>query len=107
MDFLHTLHQFASRGYRVLALASRTIYVDETPGSSNWVNAVSEIVNAHRDMLEHELEFRALLLLENKLKSDSPNVISTLTRAAIRPVMVTGTSTFKLEAISFGDMLVM
>ena len=91
---MHTLHQFASRGYRVLALASRTIDVDETPGSTDWAAEVSEILNDPRDLLEQELEFRALLLLENKLKSDSPGVIATLTRAAIRPVMVTGTRIF-------------
>lgn len=52
----------------------------------------------HRDDVESHLCFLGLLIMENKLKPQTPGVIETLQRCRIRTVMATGDNV--LTAIS-------
>lgn len=47
---------------------------------------------ATRDYIEANMEFLGLIIMQNKLKAETPGVLQDLHRANIRTVMVTGES---------------
>ncbi|XP_015243066.1 PREDICTED: probable cation-transporting ATPase 13A2 isoform X1 [Cyprinodon variegatus] len=77
-QFSSTLRTFSSEGLRVLALACKPVDVN------------SDLMNIERGEVEKEMQFLGLLMMKNLVKPESPEVISTLTLAHIRSVMVTG-----------------
>ena len=81
-DFDSLLERYASCGFRVIALASKTI----EPKTAK----VSKQNKLSREEIECNLEFLGLIILENKLKKASVGVIKELTNAQIRTVMITG-----------------
>uniref|UniRef100_A0A8B9LPA2 ATPase cation transporting 13A2 n=1 Tax=Astyanax mexicanus TaxID=7994 RepID=A0A8B9LPA2_ASTMX len=79
-QFTNTVQEFTSEGFRVLALAYKEL------------GAETDLSSIERVDLERDMQFLGLLVMKNQLKPESAGVITTLRRAQIRPVMVTGTS---------------
>ncbi|XP_078063851.1 polyamine-transporting ATPase 13A3 isoform X2 [Mustelus asterias] len=79
--FSEVLNIYTKQGYRVIALAHRKI------GSKlTW----HKVQNVSRDVIESNMEFMGFIIMQNKLKPDSSNVLEELRKANIRTVMVTG-----------------
>ncbi|XP_022532954.2 cation-transporting ATPase 13A2 isoform X1 [Astyanax mexicanus] len=77
-QFTNTVQEFTSEGFRVLALAYKEL------------GAETDLSSIERVDLERDMQFLGLLVMKNQLKPESAGVITTLRRAQIRPVMVTG-----------------
>ncbi|GAU97699.1 hypothetical protein RvY_08950-2 [Ramazzottius varieornatus] len=90
-NFHRTLHLYAHQGYRVIALAKRTL----EPKVS-----FLQMSRFKRDEVERDLTFVGLMVMRNSLKPSTHGVIADLNRADIRTVMVTGDNL--LTAISVG-----
>lgn len=80
-DFAPVLQSYTAAGYRVVALASRTLPVAPSLAVAQQLT---------RDAVERELSLRGLLVMRNVLKPETTPVIQTLRRTHIRTVMVTG-----------------
>lgn len=80
-DLGSILTQYTVQGFRVIALAHRTLDT-----KLSW-HAAQRIP---RDQVEKELTFIGLLILQNMLKPETTPVIHQLKAANIRSVMVTG-----------------
>ncbi|XP_023726909.1 probable cation-transporting ATPase 13A3 isoform X2 [Cryptotermes secundus] len=80
-NFDSLLMEYTLTGYRVIALAYKTL----APKFS-WKQAQ----RINRDELEKDLEFLGLLIMQNTLKPETTPVITQLQVAQIRCVMVTG-----------------
>ncbi|KAK2177445.1 hypothetical protein NP493_592g01064 [Ridgeia piscesae] len=80
-DFHAVLHSYTRRGFRVIALAWKTL--DERV---NWLQAQ----RISRASVECDMSLLGLLILENTLKPQTTPVIHQLKNADIRTVMVTG-----------------
>uniref|UniRef100_A0AAY4EH67 Cation-transporting ATPase n=1 Tax=Denticeps clupeoides TaxID=299321 RepID=A0AAY4EH67_9TELE len=78
-QFTGTLHDFASEGFRVLALAYKPL---------DGATDVSTV--RRREELEKGMTFLGLLVMKNQVKPESAGVIGTLRQAQLRTVMVTG-----------------
>ncbi|CAL4067513.1 unnamed protein product, partial [Meganyctiphanes norvegica] len=78
-NFSEVLLQYTHQGYRVLALAWR-------PLKLSYLKAQ----RIPREEVELDLEFLGLLVLENRLKTETTPIIRQLTQAQIRTIMVTG-----------------
>ncbi|XP_038671734.1 probable cation-transporting ATPase 13A3 isoform X2 [Scyliorhinus canicula] len=79
--FSEVLNIYTKQGFRVIALAHRKL------GSKlTW----HKVQNVSRDVIESNMEFMGLLIMQNKLKPDSSHVLEELRKANIRTVMVTG-----------------
>lgn len=83
-DTATVLEGYTRQGYRVLALAAR--HLSPTDMTLSQACAVS----TSRSDLERNFTFVGLLLLHNKIKDDSPDVIAELRAASLRTAMVTG-----------------
>ena len=81
-DFDHVLESYASRGFRIIALASKVI----NPSNAK----VLKLKKMTREQTEVDLEFLGLIIMENRLKPASVGVIRELKNADIRTIMVTG-----------------
>uniref|UniRef100_A0A3B5PQT5 Polyamine-transporting ATPase 13A3 n=1 Tax=Xiphophorus maculatus TaxID=8083 RepID=A0A3B5PQT5_XIPMA len=80
-NFAEVLEDYTKQGFRVIALAHRRL------GSKlNW----HKVQNVNRDYIEANMEFLGLIIMQNKLKAETPGVLQDLYRANIRTVMVTG-----------------
>ncbi|OWA51300.1 putative cation-transporting ATPase 13A3 [Hypsibius exemplaris] len=79
-DFYEKLESFTRKGDRVIAMAWKDL------GSVRFL----KIHKLKREDLEVELNFLGFLLLENRLKPDTAQVIHSLKKAGLRSVMVTG-----------------
>ncbi|XP_070609984.1 polyamine-transporting ATPase 13A3 isoform X4 [Erythrolamprus reginae] len=88
-DFERVLEEFTRQGFRVIALAHRKLESKLT-----W----HKVQNVARDAIEAGLDFLGLIVLQNKLKPETPDVLDDLRKANIRTVMVTGDN--MLTAIS-------
>ncbi|XP_058265478.1 cation-transporting ATPase 13A2 isoform X2 [Hemibagrus wyckioides] len=77
-QFTNTLREFASEGFRVLALAYKEL------------DAQTDLSSIERVEVEADLQFLGLLVMKNQVKPESAGVINILRQALIRPVMVTG-----------------
>ena len=80
-DFHHLLKKFTVQGFRVIALAYRTL-----PSDMNWL----KVQKMKRDQAETELIFLGFLVMQNTLKPETRPVIEELQSSNIRTVMVTG-----------------
>ncbi|KAL4630733.1 putative cation-transporting ATPase 13A3 [Arapaima gigas] len=88
-DFSEVLENYTKQGFRVIALAHRRLESKLT-----W----HRVQNVSRDVIETNMEFLGLIIMQNKLKAETPGVLEDLRRANIRTVMVTGDN--MLTAIS-------
>ncbi|XP_075167305.1 polyamine-transporting ATPase anne boleyn isoform X2 [Haematobia irritans] len=80
-NFTQQLSVFAKQGYRVIALAYKSL--------STKVN-YTKVQRLPRESAESDLEFLGFVVLENRLKPDTTDVIGALTKANVRTIMVTG-----------------
>ncbi|XP_061095235.1 polyamine-transporting ATPase 13A3 isoform X1 [Conger conger] len=88
-SFAEVLEDYTKQGFRVIALAHRRLESKLT-----W----HKVQNVNRDHVEVNMEFLGLIIMQNKLKVETPGVLEDLRRANIRTVMVTGDN--MLTAIS-------
>ncbi|XP_023025264.2 polyamine-transporting ATPase 13A3 isoform X1 [Leptinotarsa decemlineata] len=79
-DLLFRLEEYTGQGYRVIALGKK-----ELKGVS-----FQDVMKLGREAVESELEFIGLIVLENKLKPQTTEVIKTLKDARLKVVMITG-----------------
>jgi len=86
-NFHSILEKYTEEGYRVLACASKNV-------GTNY----KSLMAAKREDLEFDLNFIGFLIMENKLKAVTTQIIDTLHSAEIRTIMVTGDNA--LTAIS-------
>uniref|UniRef100_F7EWX8 Polyamine-transporting ATPase 13A3 n=1 Tax=Ornithorhynchus anatinus TaxID=9258 RepID=F7EWX8_ORNAN len=88
-DFEKVLEDYTKQGFRVIALAHRKL-----ESKLNW----HRVQNISRDAIESNMDFMGLIIMQNKLKEETPSVLEDLHKANIRTVMVTGDN--MLTAIS-------
>ncbi|KAM5165293.1 polyamine-transporting ATPase 13A3 [Mantella aurantiaca] len=88
-DFASVLEDYTKEGYRVIALAHRKL-----ESKIAW----HKVQNISRDAIENNMTFLGLIIMQNKLKPETPAVLENLRKASIRIVMVTGDN--MLTAIS-------
>ncbi|XP_017370097.1 probable cation-transporting ATPase 13A3 isoform X1 [Cebus imitator] len=81
VDFQKVLEDFTKQGFRVIALAHRKLESKLT-----W----HKVQNISRDAIENNMDFMGLIIMQNKLKQETPAVLEDLHKANIRTVMVTG-----------------
>ncbi|KAM7107798.1 polyamine-transporting ATPase 13A3 isoform 3-T6 [Ciconia maguari] len=89
VDFERVLEEYTKQGFRVIALAHRKL---ESKLTWHKVQTIS------RDAIESNMDFMGLIIMQNKLKQETPAVLEDLRKANIRTVMVTGDN--MLTAIS-------
>lgn len=80
-NYHEILEKYTEEGYRVLALASRTL---------NY--GYKKVAIAQREEFEKDLTFVGLLIMENRLKPVTTSIINQLHDAKIKTAMVTGNS---------------
>uniref|UniRef100_A0A2M4CH50 Cation-transporting ATPase n=1 Tax=Anopheles darlingi TaxID=43151 RepID=A0A2M4CH50_ANODA len=80
-DFQTQLGFYAQQGYRIIAIAYKQL-----DKKLNY----SKVQKIAREKVESELKFLGFVILENRLKADTEEVIESLNAAHIRSVMVTG-----------------
>ncbi|XP_036234202.1 polyamine-transporting ATPase 13A3 isoform X2 [Bactrocera oleae] len=80
-NYSQQLAFFAKRGYRIIAMAFKPL----SPKMS-YIKAQ----RLAREIVESDLEFLGFVVMENRLKPDTSEVIASLTNANIRTVMITG-----------------
>ncbi|XP_042810749.1 polyamine-transporting ATPase 13A3 isoform X3 [Panthera tigris] len=80
-DFEKVLEDYTKQGFRVIALAHRKLESKLT-----W----HKVQNISRDVIENNMDFMGLIIMQNKLKQETPGVLEDLHKANIRTVMVTG-----------------
>uniref|UniRef100_A0A668A832 ATPase 13A3 n=1 Tax=Myripristis murdjan TaxID=586833 RepID=A0A668A832_9TELE len=88
-NFAQVLEDYTKQGFRVIALAHRRLESKLT-----W----HKVQNINRDHIETNMEFLGLIIMQNKLKPETPKVLQDLHEANIRTIMVTGDN--MLTAIS-------
>lgn len=81
IDFHQILDIYAQQGYRIIAVAYKPL-----AAKVNY----PKIQRISREKIECDLEFLGFVILENRLKADTTSVISSLMRANLRTIMVTG-----------------
>ncbi|MBZ3889938.1 putative cation-transporting ATPase 13A3 [Sciurus carolinensis] len=81
VDFEEVLEDYTKQGFRVIALAHRKLESKLT-----W----HKVQNISRDAIENNMDFMGLIIMQNKLKQETPAVLEDLHKANIRTVMVTG-----------------
>ncbi|XP_031832819.1 polyamine-transporting ATPase anne boleyn isoform X2 [Nomia melanderi] len=79
-DFSAILQEYTSEGYRVIALAHKSL--NRLP--------YAKVQRLSRESAESDLTFLAFVVMENRLKPESTPVINALNAACIKTVMVTG-----------------
>lgn len=88
-NFAAVLEGYTKEGFRVIALAHRRL-----ESKISW----HKVQNINRDQIEKNMAFLGLIIMQNKLKAETPGVLRDLRQASIRTVMVTGDN--MLTAIS-------
>nr|XP_048309919.1 polyamine-transporting ATPase 13A3 isoform X5 [Myodes glareolus] len=81
VDFEKVLEDYTKQGFRVIALAHRKLESKLT-----W----HKVQHISRDAIENNMDFMGLIIMQNKLKQETPAVLEDLHKANIRTVMVTG-----------------
>ncbi|GAB6018630.1 hypothetical protein CHUAL_000312 [Chamberlinius hualienensis] len=79
-DFSEVLMRYTRRGYRVLALAYKSLKT----------MSYAQVQRISRYQVDSNLTFLGLLIMENRLKPETTDIISILKNANIRTVMITG-----------------
>ncbi|XP_022235355.1 probable cation-transporting ATPase 13A3, partial [Limulus polyphemus] len=90
-DFAQVLQTYTQQGHRVLALAHRPLYKI----------SYAKVQRISREELEINLVFKGLLVMENRLKSETAGNIEILKAANIRPVMVTGDNMLTALSVAY------
>lgn len=80
-DYFERLSAYTAKGFRVIALAEKTI-----PLTFKWRKSHK----VKRYLIESDLNFVGLLIMQNSLKPETTPIIQTLHNADIRTVMITG-----------------
>ncbi|GCC19852.1 hypothetical protein chiPu_0018575 [Chiloscyllium punctatum] len=80
-NFSEVLEKYTQQGLRVIAVAHRKLEAKLT-----W----HKVQNVNRAVIEGNMEFLGLIMMQNKLKPRSIPILSELRKACIRAVMVTG-----------------
>uniref|UniRef100_W8BUZ9 Cation-transporting ATPase n=1 Tax=Ceratitis capitata TaxID=7213 RepID=W8BUZ9_CERCA len=80
-NYSQQLAFFAKRGYRIIAMAYKPL-----SRKMSYIKAQ----RFARENVESDLEFLGFVVMENRLKRDTSEVIRTLTAANIRTIMITG-----------------
>ncbi|KAM6989740.1 LOW QUALITY PROTEIN: polyamine-transporting ATPase 13A3-like [Tautogolabrus adspersus] len=80
-SFTETLETYTRQGFRVIALAHRQL---ESKLSWHKVQSLS------RDLIETNMDFLGLIIMQNKIKVETAGVLQELRKANIRTLMVTG-----------------
>lgn len=80
-DFHKILTKYTKKGYRVQALAFKNL---------DCINSENDIQNQIRDDLEYDQIFCGLLIMENKLKPETKEVIEELNESLMKSIMITG-----------------
>ncbi|XP_068612938.1 polyamine-transporting ATPase 13A3-like [Brachionichthys hirsutus] len=88
-NFAEVLESYTKQGFRVIALAHRRLESKLT-----W----HKVQNVNRVHIEANMDFLGLIIMQNKLKTETAGVLHDLHGAQIRTVMVTGDN--MLTAIS-------
>ncbi|XP_049888726.1 polyamine-transporting ATPase 13A3-like isoform X1 [Epinephelus moara] len=88
-NFTETLETYTRQGFRVIALAHRQL-----ESKLSW----HKVQNLSRDLIETNMEFLGLIIMQNKIKEETAGVLQELHQANIRTLMVTGDN--MLTAIS-------
>ena len=78
-NFNEILNSYTSKGFRVLAMATKSIKMNFTQSQQ-----------VSREFVESNMIFLGLLIVQNKLKKVTPETIEQLDNADIRMVMATG-----------------
>jgi len=91
-DYHDVLEIYTRKGYRVIALAYRPL------------EAISylKIQKLKREDIECDLCFLGFLIMENKLKEVTSDVIKTLKDCSIRTIMATGDNTLTAISVAKG-----
>ncbi|XP_067851385.1 probable cation-transporting ATPase 13A4 isoform X1 [Heptranchias perlo] len=79
-SFSTELQRYTKQGFRVIGFAFKSL----------WNGRDITVANLKREDVESDLIFLGLLILENKLKPQTIPVLSELSNARIRTVMITG-----------------
>ncbi|XP_069473514.1 probable cation-transporting ATPase 13A4 [Ambystoma mexicanum] len=79
-DFLSELQSYTMQGFRVIGLAHKTLETKD----------YTQLMDPKREAVESDLTFLGLLIMENRLKSETRPVLQVLSKARIRMVMITG-----------------
>ncbi|KAL6104281.1 atp13a3 [Pungitius sinensis] len=88
-SFTETLETYTRQGFRVIALAHRQL-----ESKLSW----HKVQSLGRDLIETNMEFIGLIIMQNKIKEETAGVLLELRQANIRTLMVTGDN--MLTAIS-------
>ncbi|KAI3375135.1 hypothetical protein L3Q82_021654 [Scortum barcoo] len=88
-SFTETLETYTRQGFRVIALAHRQL-----ESKLSW----HKIQSLSRDLIETNMEFLGLIIMQNKIKEETAGTLRELRQANIRTLMVTGDN--MLTAIS-------
>ena len=89
-NFASVLSQYTHQGYRVIAFASKRL-----DGPLPHVEKAQQ-----RLLVERDLTFTGLLLLENAVKPETPGTLALLAKAKVRTVMVTGDNPLTAVAVA-------
>ena len=89
LNYHSILNKLAKSGYRVIACGSR-------PLKCSYRN----LFKLEREKVESNLQFIGFLIMENKLKPISKQIISTLTEAGVRNIMATGDNILTAISVS-------
>lgn len=77
------LKGYTEKGYRVIGLANRVL-----PENSTY----QSVSKTPRHEIEKNLNFKGLLVLENRLKPETTGIVQVLKGANLKVVMITGNS---------------
>ncbi|XP_057713198.1 polyamine-transporting ATPase 13A3-like isoform X2 [Corythoichthys intestinalis] len=80
-NFTETLETYTRQGFRVIGLAHR-----QMEPQLSWL----QVQNLSREQTESNLDFLGLIIMQNKIKEQTADVLLDLRRADIRTLMVTG-----------------
>ncbi|KAM5163824.1 putative cation-transporting ATPase 13A5 [Mantella aurantiaca] len=80
LNFSYVLNQYTMQGFRVIGIAYKNLEITED----------IKVEMLKREEVEHDLFFLGLLIMENRLKTQTKPVLHELKSANIRTIMVTG-----------------
>ncbi|XP_030042788.1 probable cation-transporting ATPase 13A3 [Microcaecilia unicolor] len=90
-NFSQVLETYTRQGLRVIAMAHRWLEPKLT-----W----HRVQNINRDVIECNMEFLGLVMMQNKLKNETIPILRELNQACIRTLMVTGDNMLTAVAVA-------
>ncbi|XP_062562628.1 polyamine-transporting ATPase 13A3 [Armigeres subalbatus] len=97
-DFTSKLGFYAQQGYRIIAIAYKSL-----DKKMNY----SKVQKVSREKVESDLEFLGFVILENRLKADTEEVIESLNVASVRCIMVTGDNLLTAASVAHDCGMIM